>query len=114
MLRVKRKKSILKIRSKFGSNSKVELLVLKTSKNLYLQINDLSLGNTIMSCSTLSIDGCRKNIAGAKYIATSIANKYLQSDFKDIKPVFNRADYLFHGIVKQVADTFFEVINNSK
>ncbi|MEN9781915.1 MAG: Ribosomal protein [Pseudomonadota bacterium] len=114
MLRVKRKKALLKIRSKFGCNNKVELLVLKTSKNLYLQINDLSVGNTVMSCSTISIDGCRKNIAGAKKIAEFLANQYLQSSFKDIKPVFNRADYLFHGVVKQVADTFFEVINNNK
>lgn len=107
----KRVKCIKRIRSKFGKNN-VELLLLKTSQHLYAQINDLSSGKTVLSISTLGNKEIKKNISGATHLGQKLGSLYLNSVYKDCVPVFNRAEYLFHGIVKEFSDSFYNVVKN--
>lgn len=106
----KRSSAIKKIRDKFGYGCQNEVLLFVSNKNIYAQVVDLSNGNTLCSVSTLVFNnkGNSRNIENAKKLGIELAKKC--SELKIQKPSFNRAEKIFHGVVKALADSFYSNI----
>lgn len=111
MREVRRKKrtgAIKKIRAKFGYGCKNEVLIFCSNKNIYAQVIDLLSGKTLFSVSTLNFRGDnKKNVKNVKFgeeLGKVLAQKCNE---KKLKPSFNRAEKIFHGVVKSVADSFY-------
>ena len=103
----KRNSAIKKVRNKFGYGCKNEVLLFVSNKNIYAQVVDLSSGNTLCSVSTLVFNnkGNSRNIENATRLGMELAKKC--NELKIQKPSFNRAEKIFHGVVKALADSFY-------
>ena len=94
-----------RVRTKIsGTSERPRLCVYRSNTNLYVQIIDDVAGNTLVSCSTLDKDIKEKhsNKAAAKEVGTKIAKKALEKNIKTV--VFDRSGYIYHGVVKEVAE----------
>ncbi|MCK5450333.1 MAG: 50S ribosomal protein L18 [Candidatus Omnitrophica bacterium] len=105
--RNRRKKSIRKKIS--GTDQKPRMCVHKSNKNIYVQLIDDVEGKTLCGVSTKNVDmkdakdaKTRKNIKFAEALGTDIAKFAIEKGIK--KVVFDRAGYLYHGVVKTIAD----------
>ena len=80
------------------------LCVYRSNSNLYAQIIDDVAGNTIVSSSTLDKDIKTKaaNKQAAKEVGTAIAKKAAEKKIKTV--VFDRGGYIYHGVVKELAE----------
>ena len=91
-----------------GTTERPRLTVYRSLKHLYAQIVDDVQQKTLVSVSTLSKDvrDELKSVKGAKQLAkqigTTLAKKAQQNNIKRV--VFDRNGYLYHGIVKALAD----------
>ncbi len=101
--RVRRKFSI---RSKIkGTEDKPRISVYKSNKNLYVQVIDDIKGLTLCSCSTVDKDINLKgtcNKEAANKVGELLAKRAKEKGLK--KAVFDRNGYLYHGVVKELAD----------
>ena len=104
----KRASAIKKIRAKFGRGVVYELLVFCSGKNIYAQIVDLKSGNTKLSMSTCDKNDKKnhRNIATASKLGAEMAKKCKQEKITNVS--FNRAEKIFHGVVKALADSFYK------
>ena len=109
--RHKRSGAIKRIRSKFGYHCKYEVLLFVSNRNIYAQLIDFENKKTLCSVSTVSNGNNvnSRNIANATKIGAELAKKYVELKISE-KPSFNRAEKVFHGIVKAVADGFYSNI----
>ena len=96
----RQKRSRRKLRA---TSSKLRLSVFKSNKNLYLQIIDDTLGQTLVSFSTLEkgFEKC-KNKVMAKKAGLEIAKRAKEKGIATV--VFDRGGYQYHGKVKEIAD----------
>jgi large subunit ribosomal protein L18 len=93
-----------------GSTERPRLTVFRSVSHIYVQVVDDASGSTIASASTVepSVKGTLKkdakggNIAGAKVIGKTIAERLIEKGVKRV--VFDRNGFLYHGRVKAVAD----------
>ena len=93
-----------------GTDVRPRLTVFRSVAHMYVQVVDDMTGRTIASASTVepTVKGSLKkeqrggNIAGAKAIGKTIAERLLEKGVK--KVVFDRNGFLYHGRVKAVAD----------
>ena len=87
-----------------GTAERPRLCVYRSNTNLYVQIVDDVAGNTLVSCSTLDKDIKTKhaNKEAAKEVGTMIAKKALEKNIKTV--VFDRGGYIYHGVVKELAE----------
>ena len=79
-----------------------------SSRNVYVQIVDLVNGNTKFTISTCK-KGDKKNhrnIKNAEELGKSLASKCKELNIDKVS--FNRAEKIFHGVVKAVADGFYQ------
>lgn len=110
--RQKRTSAIKKIRAKFGYGCKYEVLIFCSNRNIYAQVIDLLNGKTLFTTSTLKLaksdNKNAKNINYGKELGIALAK--LCKD-RNINPSFNRANKIFHGVVKSVADSFYSNLN---
>lgn len=104
----KRAGAIKRIRAKFGYGCKNEVLVFVSNKNVYAQVIDLLNGKTLFAVSTLNLKKDKnkniKNIKVADELGKMLAKKCSEAK---INPSFNRAEKIFHGVVKALADSFY-------
>jgi large subunit ribosomal protein L18 len=104
----KRKKRHLRVRKKvFGTPERPRLNVFRSSKHIYAQLIDDTIGHTLVSASTLEADFRNKGINGgtveaAHEVGLLIAKRALEKGYKQV--VFDRGGYLYHGRVKALAD----------
>lgn len=83
------------------------LSVFRSLKHIYAQIIDDTVGQTLISASTLDAD-VRDQVAGlskteqAKIVGKRLAEKALSSGVTRV--VFDRGGYLYHGRVKALAE----------
>jgi large subunit ribosomal protein L18 len=83
--------------------------VYRSLKHLYVQVIDDSQMKTITSVSTLSqdikekVDATKNKKELAKIVGQAVAQKVLQKNIKRV--VFDRNGYLYHGVVKVLADS---------
>ena len=100
--RRRRKKHIRK--SIFGTAVKPRMTVFRSSRNMYVQVIDDNTGNTIASVSTMeeSFKGLKNNVENAGKLGAAIGEKLKAKKISTV--VFDRNGYLYHGIVKGIAD----------
>ena len=100
--RLKRHK---RVRSKvFGTPERPRLNVFRSESNIYAQVIDDVAGNTLVAASSLDkeIEGNGGNKDGAFKFGEAIAAAAKEKGITDV--VFDRAGYLYHGRVAQLAD----------
>lgn len=93
-----------------GSTERPRLTVFRSVAHIYVQVVDDMSGRTIAAASSVepTLKGALKkgakggNIAGAKAIGKTIAERLIEKGVKRV--VFDRNGFLYHGRVKAVAD----------
>lgn len=85
----------------FGTISKPRLTVFRSNRHLYAQIIDDGEGKTLTSASTLK-SHVRPTKTAAKELGRELAEKGLAQKIERV--VFDRNGYLYHGLIKEMAD----------
>ena len=91
-----------------GTTERPRLTVYRSLHHLYAQLVDDSMGKTLVSTSTLSkelreeLKGVKARKEIAKRVGMDVARKAVAQNVKRV--VFDRNGYLYHGIVKALAD----------
>jgi len=100
--RFKRKVHIRKVIS--GTPERPRMTVFKSNRSLSVQIVDDIKGHTLVSASTLEkeLKGIKATVAGAGQLGEVIGKRLLENNIKTV--VFDRNGYLYHGVVKAMAD----------
>ena len=94
-----------RVRNKIsGTAERPRLCVFRSNTNIYAQIIDDVAGNTIVSASTLDkeVKTKKSNVEAAKEVGTLIAKKAKEHKIENV--VFDRGGYIYHGIVKELAE----------
>ena len=94
-----------RVRTKISGTAECpRLCVYRSNNNLYVQIIDDDKAKTLVSASTLEkeIKTKHSNKEAAKELGALIAKKALDKDIKTV--VFDRGGYIYHGVVKELAD----------
>ena len=103
-----RVKKHMKIRNRFsGTAQRPRLAVFRSNNHMYAQIIDDTVGNTLVSASTLQKDvkaNLEKpnNVDAAAYLGKVIAEKALEKGIKDV--VFDRGGFIYQGKGQALAD----------
>lgn len=103
-----RVKKHMKIRNRFtGTPERPRLAVFRSNNHIYAQIIDDTIGNTIVSASTLEKDvkaelSKTNDVAAAVYLGTVIAKKAVEKGIKAV--VFDRGGFIYQGKIKALAD----------
>ncbi|MBQ7557722.1 MAG: 50S ribosomal protein L18 [Lachnospiraceae bacterium] len=90
-----------------GTAEKPRMSVFRSNSNMYVQIIDDTVGNTLVSASTLDEDVKSKvkhtdNIEAAGFLGTLVAERAKEKGIKTV--VFDRSGYLYHGKIAALAD----------
>jgi len=93
-----------------GTTERPRLTVFRSVTHIYVQVVNDADGTTIAAASSVepavkgSLDKAAKggNVAGAKAIGKTIAERLLEKGVKRV--VFDRNGFLYHGRIKAVAD----------
>jgi large subunit ribosomal protein L18 len=93
-----------------GTEERPRLTVFRSVAHIYVQVVNDADGKTIASASSVEpavkgvLDQAAKggNVAGAKAIGKTIAERLLEKGVKRV--VFDRNGFLYHGRIKAVAD----------
>ncbi len=103
-----RVKKHMRIRNRFsGTAERPRLAVFRSNNHMYAQIIDDTVGNTLVSASTLEKDikaelAKTNDVAAAKYIGTVIAKRAVEKGITTV--VFDRGGYIYQGKVAALAD----------
>ena len=103
--KMERERRHLRVRRKIsGTAERPGLCVYRSNTNLYVQIIDDVAGNTLVSASTLDKDVKTKyaNKEAAKELGALIAKKAKAKKIETV--VFDRGGYIYHGVVKELAE----------
>ncbi len=88
-----------------GTPTRPRLNIYRSGKHIYAQIIDDSVGNTLVSASTLDKSlnlAVTKNKEAAKSVGELIGKKALEKGIETV--VFDRGGFIYHGRVKELAD----------
>ena len=90
-----------------GTTECPRLAVFRSNNHMYAQIIDDTVGNTLVSASTLQKDvkanlEKTNNVDAAAYLGKVIAEKAIEKGIKDV--VFDRGGFLYHGKIQALAD----------
>ena len=87
-----------------GTAERPRLCVYRSNTNLYAQVIDDVAGKTLVSASTLDKDVKTKhaNKEAAKEVGALIAKKAKANKIEEV--VFDRGGYIYHGVVKELAE----------
>lgn len=71
---------------------------------MYVQVIDDVAGHTLVSCSTLEeqFKGLKNRVEDAFKLGEEVGKRMLEKKIDNV--VFDRNGYLFHGVVKGIAD----------
>ena len=103
-----RAKKHMKIRNRFsGTAERPRLAVFRSNNHMYAQIIDDTVGNTLVSASTLEKEikaelEKTNNVDAAAYLGKVIAEKALEKGIKEV--VFDRGGFIYQGKVAALAD----------
>ena len=97
-----------KLRNRFsGTAERPRLAVFRSNNHMYAQIIDDTVGNTLVSASTLQKEVKAElektnNVDAAAYLGTVIAKKAIEKGIKTV--VFDRGGFIYQGKIKALAD----------
>ena len=100
-----RERRHIRVRTKVsGTAERPRLCVYRSNKNLFVQVIDDVNAVTLVSASTLDKEVKTKhaNKEAAKEVGTLIAKRAQDKKIKTV--VFDRGGYLYHGIIKELAE----------
>ncbi|MBR3696726.1 MAG: 50S ribosomal protein L18 [Clostridia bacterium] len=103
--KVERQRRHARVRKKISGTAECpRLVVTKTNKNIIAQIIDDEAEKTLVYVSTMDKDIKTKfaNKEAAKEIGSVIAKKAIAQKIKTV--VFDRGGYIYHGVVKELAE----------
>ena len=103
--KMERQRRHIRVRRKIsGTAERPRLCVYRSNSNIYAQIIDDVAGNTLVAASTLDKEIKTKyaNKQAAKEVGTLIAKR--AADKKIVDVVFDRGGYIYHGVVKELAE----------
>ena len=103
--KMERTRRHIRVRRKIsGTADRPRLCIYRSNTNLYVQIIDDVVGNTLVSASTLDKEVKTKhaNKEAAKELGTLIAKKAADKKIETV--VFDRGGYIYHGVVKELAE----------
>ena len=98
----------MKIRNRFsGTAERPRLAVFRSNNHMYAQIIDDTVGNTLVSASTLEKEikaelEKTNNVDAAAYLGTVIAKRAIEKGIKEV--VFDRGGFIYQGKVAALAD----------
>ena len=95
-----------RVRTKISGTAECpRLCMFRSNKGIYAQIIDDVKGTTLVSASTLDkqVKTKHSNKEAAKEVGTLIAKR--AADKKITNVVFDRSGYLYHGVVKELAES---------
>ena len=97
-----------KLRNRLSGTAECpRLAVFRSNNHMYPQIIDDTVGNTLVSASTLQKDvkanlEKTNNVDAAAYLGKVIAEKALEKGIKDV--VFDRGGFIYRGKIQALAD----------
>ena len=103
-----RAKKHMKIRNRFsGTAERPRLAVFRSNNHMYAQIIDDTVGNTLVSASTLEKEikaelEKTKNVDAAAYLGTVIAKRALEKGISEV--VFDRGGFIYQGKIAALAE----------
>ena len=103
-----RAKKHMKIRNRFsGTAERPRLAVFRSNNHMYAQIIDDTVGNTLVSASTLEKEikaelEKTNNVDAAAYLGTVIAKRAIEKGIDTV--VFDRGGFIYHGKIEALAD----------
>ena len=103
-----RVKKHMKIRNRFsGTAQRPRLAVFRSNNHMYAQIIDDTVGNTLVSASTLEKDVKAElektnNVDAAAYLGTVIAKRAIEKGIDTV--VFDRGGFIYQGKIEALAD----------
>ena len=103
-----RVKKHMKVRNRLsGTTERPRLAVFRSNNHMYAQIIDDTVGNTLVSASTVQKDvkdqlEKTNDVAAAAYLGKVIAQKALDAGIKEV--VFDRGGFIYQGKIQALAD----------
>lgn len=100
-----RKRRHIRVRRKISGTAECpRLCVYRSNQNLFVQVIDDVAANTLVSASTLDkeIKTKHANKEAAKEVGALIAKRALEKKIDTV--VFDRGGYIYHGVVKELAE----------
>ena len=101
-----RERRHIRVRTKIsGTPERPRLCVYRSNKNLFVQVIDDVQGNTLVQASTLDkeVKTKKSNVEAAKEVGTLIAKRATAKNITNV--VFDRGGYIYHGVVKELAES---------
>ena len=101
-------KKHLRVRNRFsGTAERPRLAVFRSNNHMYAQIIDDTVGNTLVSASTVQKDvkdqlEKTNDVAAAAYLGKVVAQKALDAGIKEV--VFDRGGFIYQGKIQALAD----------
>lgn len=95
----------IRVRTKVsGTAERPRLCVYRSNANIYAQVIDDVAGTTLVSASTLDKEVKTKhaNKEAAKEVGALIAKRCNAKKIEEV--VFDRGGYIYHGVVKELAE----------
>ena len=103
--KMERTRRHIRVRRKIsGTAERPRLCVYRSNSHIYAQIIDDVAGNTLVQASTLDKEVKTKhsNKEAAKEVGALIAKRALDKKIETV--VFDRGGYIYHGVVKELAE----------
>ena len=110
--KAERERRHARVRNKIsGTADRPRLCVFRSNNNLFVQVIDDVAGNTLAQASTLDkeVKVKHSNKEAAKEVGALIAKRALEKNIKEV--VFDRGGYIYHGVVKELAEDGVSVLN---
>ena len=103
-----REKKHMRIRNRFsGTAERPRLAVFRSNNHMYAQIIDDTVGNTLVSASTLEKEikaelNKTNDVKAAAYLGKVIAKRAMDKGISEV--VFDRGGFLYHGKIEALAE----------
>ena len=103
-----RRKKHMKLRNRFsGTAERPRLAVFRSNNHMYAQIIDDTVGNTLVSASTLEKEikaelNKTNDVEAAAYLGKVIAKRAMDKGISEV--VFDRGGFLYHGKIEALAE----------
>ncbi len=87
-----------------GTPERPRMTVFRSNLHMYVQVIDDVAGRTLVSASTLEAElkGLKNCVADAEKLGEAVGKRLLAKNIDTV--VFDRNGYIYHGIVKSIAD----------
>ena len=103
--KLERERRHKRVRAKISGTAECpRLCVFRSNSNIYAQVIDDTKGITLASASTLDkeVKTKKSNKEAAKEVGALVAKRALEKKIKTV--VYDRGGYIYHGIVKELAE----------